>query len=148
LRNDRAGEPEGVLAIDPSGLELAEAWQDGDERARWRSAAATTPTAGTAASGSSVLEVDPGRRLPRHVDSAEETIIVLSGAAEVVVGEESARVPTGGLVVVPADVPHEVRNLGRVPLRFVALYAGTDVVTRYEEPVQPDGARERSPLSC
>ena len=137
-----------MLTIDPRDLELADAWQEGDERARWRSAAATTPMAGAAASGSSVLEIDPGRRLPRHTDSVEETIVVLSGAAEVLIGEESARVPAGGLAVVPAEVPHEVRNLGREPLRFVALYAGTDVVTRYAEPVQPDGARERSPLSC
>jgi quercetin dioxygenase-like cupin family protein len=137
-----------MLTIDPAGLELSEAWQEGDERARWRSTAATTPAAGTAASGSSILDVEPGRRLPRHTDSVEETIVVLSGAAEVLVGDEAARVPAGGLAVVPAGVPHEVRNLGRERLRFVALYAGTDVVTRYDEPVQPDGARERSPLGC
>jgi mannose-6-phosphate isomerase-like protein (cupin superfamily) len=137
-----------MLTIDPAGLQLADAWQEGDERARWRSAAATTPQAGTVASGSSVLEVEPGRRLPRHTDSVEETIVVLSGAAEIVVAGESARVAAGGLAVVPAGVSHEVRNLGRERLRFVALYAGTDVVTRYEAAVQPDGVRERSPLSC
>lgn len=37
-------------------------------------------------------------------------------------------------------------NVGAGALRFVALYAAPDVVTRYEEEVQPDGGRERSPV--
>ena len=45
-----------------------------------------------------------------------------------------------------ADVPHEVRNAGDSLLRFWAIYASTDVTTTYEEPVQPGGERERSPL--
>lgn len=32
-------------------------------------------------------------------------------------------------------------------LRFVAVYASPDVVTRYEQVVQPDGTRERHTVS-
>jgi quercetin dioxygenase-like cupin family protein len=119
--------------------QLAEAWQDGAEDARWRS---TSGTRG-AAMGSSFLEVDPGCRLPRHTDSAEETIVVVSGEAEIEVGGERGRVGAGSAAVVPREVPHEVRNAGERTLRFVALYASDEVVTTYEAPVQPDGARER-----
>jgi oxalate decarboxylase/phosphoglucose isomerase-like protein (cupin superfamily) len=55
-------------------------------------------------------------------------------------------VGAGGSALVPECVPHEVRNAGDGPLRFVALYASSDVTTTYEQPVQPDGERERPPL--
>lgn len=42
----------------------------------------------------------------------------------------------------PRHVPHQVRSAGDARLRFVAVYAGTDVVTRYEDVVQPSGERE------
>lgn len=126
--------------------EMAPAWIEGDASARWRSASGTTPADGATASGTSLLEVDRGCRLPRHTDSAEETIVVVAGAAEVTVGRERASVREGGVALVPEDVPHEVRNVGDGALRFVALYAGTDVTTTYEAPVQPGGERERRPL--
>jgi mannose-6-phosphate isomerase-like protein (cupin superfamily) len=135
-----------VFAESFADAELAEAWIEGDEAARWRSASGHGPSTGAGSSGSSLLEVGPGCRLPRHTDSAEETIVVVAGKAAVTVGDESAEVTAGGLALVPECVPHEVRNGGEEPLRFVALYAGTDVTTTYEDEVQPGGERERRPL--
>jgi mannose-6-phosphate isomerase-like protein (cupin superfamily) len=93
-----------------------------------------------------VLEVDPGCMVPRHTDSAEELIVVVSGSATVTVGDETATAPSGATALVPACVPHEVRNTGEQILRFWAVYASPEVTTTYEEPVQPDGGRERSPV--
>jgi quercetin dioxygenase-like cupin family protein len=128
-------------------LEFSDACVDGDETARWRSASGHSPSTGARASGSSVIEVAAGCRLPRHTDSGEETIVVTAGAAEVVVGEECRKVAAGELALVPEGVPHEVRNAGAGTLRFVAVYASPDVVTRYEQVVQPDGSRERHTVS-
>lgn len=122
--------------------DLSDSWIDGDETARWRSAAGETGED----SGTSLLEVPAGCRLPRHTDSAEETIVVVDGVADVTVGEEQGQVPAGGVALVPECEPHEVRNAGDEPLRFVALYASTDVVTTYEQPIQPGGDRESEPL--
>lgn len=129
-----------------SGAELSDAWIAGDETARWRSGAGHGPTVGARASGSSLLEVPPGCRLPRHTDSAEETIVVIEGRATVALDGELHEVGAGDVALVPADLPHEVRNTGEGPLRFVAVYAATDVVTTYEAVVQPDGSRERKPV--
>ena len=130
----------------PPSSELSEAWIEGDESARWRSTAGHGPGEGAKASGSSVLEVDPGCRLGRHTDSAEEMIVVTAGRASITVGEESSEVAAGGVALVPECVPHEVRNAGDETLRFVAVYASTDVTTTYEDDVQPDGGRERDPI--
>jgi quercetin dioxygenase-like cupin family protein len=126
-------------ALSPDSLDFSDSYVDGDDSARWRSASGHEGSA----SGSSVLEVAPGYRLPRHTDSAEETIVVVAGVAEVEVGDDRAALPAGGLAVVPKDVPHQVRNAAEETLRFIAVYASADVVTSYEQEVQPDGVRER-----
>jgi quercetin dioxygenase-like cupin family protein len=130
----------------PPATEMSDAWIEGDDSARWRSSSGHGPGEGARASGSSLLEVDQGCRLPRHTDSAEETVVVVAGTAEVTVGEETDVVPAGGVALVPECVPHEVRNAGDETLRFVAVYASTDVTTTYEHDVQPDGGRERDPI--
>jgi quercetin dioxygenase-like cupin family protein len=132
-----------VIVLPPSALEFSESYVEGDPEARWRSASGHSPSAGASASGSSVIEVPARCRLPRHTDSAEETIVITAGAAAVVVGEEHTELSAGGIAVVPEDTSHEVRNAGDGTLRFVAVYASPDVVTRYEREIQPDGTRER-----
>lgn len=122
--------------------DLEEQWVEGRPELRWRSTLGTTPEGGARASSTSLLEVDPGCALPRHTDSVEEVVVVVSGAAEVEVGGSTGRVSAGGVVLVPESVPHQVRSVGDEPLRFVACYAGVDVVTRYEDEVQPSGERE------
>jgi quercetin dioxygenase-like cupin family protein len=127
--------------------ELSDAWFDGDDSARWRSAAVTGPGTGARASGSSLLEVDPGCRLPRHTDSAEESIVLIQGEAEVTIGDETKTARAGDILLVPECVPHEVRNAGADVLRFAAVYAANDVTTTYDRPVQPDGEAERSSVA-
>ena len=126
--------------------ELEDAWVEGEEAARWRSAAGLGPSEGTKSSGTSLLEVEPGCLLPRHTDSAEETIVVVAGAARVDLPGGSRRLQPGDATFVPADEPHAVHSVGDGPLRFVAVYAAAEVVTAYEQPIQPDGERERSPV--
>ncbi len=130
----------------PEAAEFSEAWIEGDERGRWRSASGHGPATGAEASGSSILEVEPGCILPRHTDSAEELIVIVSGAATVIVGDETATASTGAIALVAAGMPHEVHNAGEELLRFWAVYAAPEVTTTYDEPVQPDGERERSPV--
>jgi len=132
-----------LVAKSLEGTDLQDAWIDDDPSARWRSASGHGPDEGAAASGSSLLEVNAGQRLPRHTDSAEETIVVVEGTASVILDDEPQELGAGAVALIPEGVPHEVRNAGDSTLRFVAVYAATDVVTTYEKEVQPDGSRER-----
>ena len=122
--------------------DLEDQWVEGRPDLRWRSTLGTTPEDGARASSTSLMEVDAGCALPRHTDSAEEQVVVVSGVAEVEVDGEGGRVEPGAVALVPKDVPHQVRSVGDGPLRFVAVYADVDVVTRYEDEVQPSGERE------
>jgi quercetin dioxygenase-like cupin family protein/uncharacterized protein YbcI len=141
----------GLAEADPSparfaDAQLQEVWLDGDATARWRSGSGHGPGEGASRSGGSLVEVDPGYRLPRHTDSAEETIVVTAGAARVVVSGGATDLGPGDSTFVPADAPHEVHNVGAGLLRFVAVYASPDVVTTYEDDVQPAGERRRRPF--
>jgi quercetin dioxygenase-like cupin family protein len=127
-------------------IELEEAWIEGDGTARWRSGTALGAEDGAHASGASLLEIAPGNRLPRHTDSAEEIIVVTAGRARVAIADGDLVLGVGAAAVVPATAPHEVRNAGRELLRFLAVYASADVVTTYDDEVQPDGERKRKPL--
>ena len=75
--------------------DLAEQWVEGRPELRWRSTLGTTPDGGARESSTSLLEVDPGCALPRHTDSAEETVVVVAGVAEVEVDGETDSVPAG-----------------------------------------------------
>ncbi|MCB0877168.1 MAG: cupin domain-containing protein, partial [Solirubrobacterales bacterium] len=47
------------------------------------------------------FELEPGKHLGTHVDSAEEVLFVLGGTVEVVVGDERERVTADGIAVSP-----------------------------------------------
>jgi quercetin dioxygenase-like cupin family protein len=92
-------------------LELLE-WSVGDDPdAGGRIAMATSAETG-AESVTIVLEVDPGKHIPLHTHSAEETLIVLNGSAVATAGEAQGPVSVGSAIVVPAFAKHGLREHG------------------------------------
>jgi quercetin dioxygenase-like cupin family protein len=64
-----------------------------------------------------LLEVSlaPGIGVPRHIHTREdETYYVTSGELEVIVGEEVFALQAGDALMAPRDIPHELRNSGRI----------------------------------
>jgi quercetin dioxygenase-like cupin family protein len=56
---------------------------------------------------------EPGQStVMHHHPHEEEAIFVLEGTATMAVGSEEHVVPAGSIIQFPADVPHDVRNLG------------------------------------
>ena len=45
----------------------------------------------------------------------------------------------GDLAVIPAMVPHAVRNIGDDTLKVVGFFSEPDVTSTFDEPVQPIG---------
>ncbi len=57
---------------------------------------------------------EPGQSTPiHHHPREEEAIYVLEGAANMSINGVEVVVPAGAIVKFPANVPHDVRNLGR-----------------------------------
>jgi quercetin dioxygenase-like cupin family protein len=95
---------------------------------------------GSADSAVVYFEIDPGEKLATHTDSAEEVLYIVQGEAEAHAGDETGRLSAGDLAVIPAMVPHGVRNVGDTRLKVVGFFSEARIVSTFEEPLQPVGA--------
>lgn len=95
---------------------------------------------GTGNAGTAVVlfELDPGAVLGTHTDSAEEILLVLEGSGEATVGDESGPISAGHLALVPASVPHGVRNTGSSTLRVVGFFSASAILSYFSD--APAGA--------
>ena len=130
-----------MLSKNLNNLPLKEAWVDGvpAQRARF-----TFPFLGAEENEhSSVVyaELEPGAVLRSHTDSAEEILVFLEGRAEVTVGDETGVVEAPNVALVPTLVPHNVRNVGDAPVKFVGFFAARYLVSHFDNEWQPDGSR-------
>jgi quercetin dioxygenase-like cupin family protein len=100
--------------------------------------------AGTGTKSTAVVyfELEPGCRLGAHTDSAEEILLILEGTVEATVGEERGRVCAGDMAVVPAMVPHALRNAGDETVRVVGFFSNNVVASVFDRPMMPFGQRE------
>ena len=96
---------------------------------------------GTAASAAVYFTLEPGVAVGSHTDSAEELLFIVEGEADATVGEERGILSAGDVALVPANVPHDVRNVGDGPLRVFGFFAGSAVVHVFEETRAPDASR-------
>lgn len=83
------------------------------------------------------FELEPGKRLPTHTDSAEEILFILEGTAEVVVGDERSAALAGDLALVPAMVPHSLHNVGDTLVRVVGFFSSSTNMATFEHPLVP-----------
>jgi len=128
-----------MQAIDLNTLELMDLESALDPTRRLRVAFPISSATGTAASASVYFEVEPGDHVGAHTDSAEEFLVILEGRGEGMVGDEVAPVREGQVVVVPAMVRHDITNTGDGPLRVFGTFAGSTVVSTFEEELAPGG---------
>jgi quercetin dioxygenase-like cupin family protein len=129
-----------MLTAKTNELELAQGWLDGDpQHARVQVAFPINKWTGSDDSAVVYFEVEPGDRLARHTDSAEEILYLIAGEAEAEVGEERGRLAAGDLAVIPAMVPHGLRNVGGQTVKVVGFFSESEVISSFEEPVQPFG---------
>jgi mannose-6-phosphate isomerase-like protein (cupin superfamily) len=130
-----------MIAVKTGELELIEGLSETDAD---RAVRFTFPIfSQTGAKSTSVVyfEVDPGKHLGTHTDSAEEVLLILTGEGEAVVGDERGPLETGTLAVIPAMVPHDVISTGKEPLRVVGFFSSSTVVSVFDDPFAPIGKR-------
>jgi mannose-6-phosphate isomerase-like protein (cupin superfamily) len=130
-----------MFAIQCDELELLEAWSDVDPELRGRFDFPISFETGAASTSVVYFEVAPGEHCGRHKHSAEEVLLILEGNAEAEVGDERGPASRGGLVLVPAMVGHDVRNIGSETLRVVGFFSSAAVVTDIEERLEPMGTK-------
>jgi len=128
-----------MLTASTAKLDLAEAYIASDPRGRVHPAFPINCFTGAEHTAVVYFEVQPGEYLPTHTDSAEEILYIVSGEGEAWAGEERGRVRAGDLAVIPEMVPHGIANVGDETLRVVGFFCESEIVSTFEEPLQPMG---------
>ena len=122
-------------------LELMELWYEDDPTMRVKANFPFFVGTGTKNTAVVYFELEPGHRLGTHTDSAEEILLVLEGTAEVSLEDEQGQLSTEEMAVVPAMVPHSLRNVGDKTARFVGFFSSNVVVSTFDQPMMPFGQR-------
>ncbi len=122
-------------------LELMEFWYEDDPTMRVKANFPFYVGTGTKNTAVVYFELEPGHRLGTHTDSAEEILLILQGMAEVSLGDEQGRLSAGEMAVVPAMVPHGLRNVGEETVRVVEFFSSNVVLSTFDQPMEPLGQR-------
>jgi quercetin dioxygenase-like cupin family protein len=130
-----------MLAVQLTEREMADIWSETDDTRRIRVDFPLSSVAGAASTAVVYFELEPGEHTGMHTDSAEEIILILSGTVEAIVGDERGELAAGGLGLVPALVPHDVRNIGEETVRVVGFFSSGIVVSVFDDPLMPAGKR-------
>ena len=126
-----------MLAVQLADLDLVEATSESDETRHMRVNFPISSLGGAASTAVVYFELDPGEHCGMHTDSAEEIVLILSGRAEAIVGDERGELTAGGLGLVPALVPHDVRNIGDEVVRVVGFFSSSTVVSVFDDLLMP-----------
>lgn len=126
-----------MQTIDLNNLKKILFGQEGDASARVTGIFPLSVATGNKSTATVYFELEPGKKVPSHTDSAEEVLLILSGRVEATIGEEKGEAGEGTLAVVPAMVPHSVLNIGTDKARVVGFFSSNTVMSTFEEPLIP-----------
>src|SRR6266699_6217361 len=122
-----------MLTVDLNSVELP------DRGPGLRAAFPISSAEGTTALAIVWMELVPGGMLSEHTDSAEELLVVVEGEVEASVGTEHGTLRAGEAAVVPALLPHGLRNVSGETARVLGVFASSTNITVFTEPHGPAG---------
>ena len=120
-------------------LDLLDAWYEHDPAMRIRVNFPFFAATGSESTAVVYFEIEPGHYLGTHTDSAEEIVLVLAGTVEASLGDERGRLAAGQAALIPAMVPHGVRNVGEETARCVGFFSAATVASTFDQPLLPFG---------
>jgi quercetin dioxygenase-like cupin family protein len=124
--------------FDTAALEMETVGQADDTSARWRGAfpfSSDRPgeTVGNSSEYTVVYnELEPEAEIGTHTDSVDELVLITDGTVEATVDGTTTTASDGELAVVPAGVPHSVRNVGTDTASLVGYFAAGTVESAFE----------------
>lgn len=122
-----------MLKIDLNNLSLNEFTSVNNPGQRCNAAFPLLGVHGAKQSAAVYFELDPGEELGSHTDSAEETLLILEGTAEVTVGDECNVVSKHSMVLVPEMVLHNLKNVGEDKVKVLGFFGGANnIVATFE----------------
>lgn len=128
-----------MKSADLHSVELLDAWYENDPAMRIRVNFPFFAGTGNESSAVVYFEIEPGHYLGTHTDSAEEILLLLDGTVEASLDGERGQLTAGQAALIPAMVPHGVRNIGQETARCVGFFSAATVQSTFDQPVMPFG---------
>ncbi len=123
-----------MTTVNLNALELAEFTGKFDPQQHCRSTFPMLGAHGTQHSATVYFELEPGKKLGRHTDSAEELLLILEGTVEALVGAEKGVLSKGEMALVPVMVPHDLRNIGTTKAKVLGFFGGANhIVATFDQ---------------
>lgn len=123
-----------MTTVNLNALELAEFTGKFDSQQHCRSTFPMLGAHGTQHSATVYFELEPGKKLGRHTDSAEELLLILEGTVEVSIGDEKGILNKGELALVPVMVPHNLHNIGTSKAKVLGFFGGANhIVATFDQ---------------
>lgn len=73
------------------------------------------------------VEIEPGHKNPLHLHpNSQEVLVLVEGELDHSIGDEMHHLTPGSAICVPANTPHDGRNVGTVTARMVVSYPTGD----------------------
>jgi quercetin dioxygenase-like cupin family protein len=98
---------------------------------------------GTKSGAAVYFELEAGKELGAHTDSAEEIVYVIDGTVEATLGnKEKDSLSRGDLGVVPVMERHNFRNIGTNTAKVIGFFSSPNVVSTFGKVFMPPNIRE------
>ena len=97
---------------------------------------------GTKSGAAVYFELEPGKELGTHTDSAEEIVYVIDGTIEATIANEKDSLSRGELGVVPVMERHNFRNIGANTARVIGFFSSPNIVSTFDKVFMPANFRE------
>src|SRR3954470_6271637 len=123
--------------LDLAQLDLIEAWSKADPSERVRFTFVVNAETGSDRCALAYVELSPGGAVPRHTDSADEFVIVLTGEVEVEIDGEPTTGAEGALVPFAAGVGQRIESAPERNARLVLFFDRPSRAVSFDEPLMP-----------
>jgi quercetin dioxygenase-like cupin family protein len=128
-----------MFAMQLNKLQLDSEWLEHDSIQCWRSQLPLLEHPEIESFSVVYFEIDPGDELALHTHDADEIVVLFSGSGEGRVGDETVHLSAFGMVFVPANAPHGIRNTGNEMMRAFGVFPTRTTDAVFNHPVMPHG---------
>ena len=70
-----------------------------------------------------LFSFDAGQGLSEHTTPYDAVVHIIDGEAEIIIGGTASRVTTGQMIIMPAEIPHELRAIKQFKMLLTMIRA-------------------------
>jgi len=78
-----------------------------------------------------LFSFDAGQGLSEHTAPYDAVVQIIDGEAEIIIGGTASRVTTGQMIIMPAEIPHELRAIKQFKMLLTMIRAHNTLASKH-----------------